>query len=67
MGPTHIMQQHLHDGPIWASPKISAYLHVDSTNYFKQYMLHGLQGAQVQKWPGWCEWWSSTLLEQMSP
>jgi hypothetical protein len=41
-GPIHIMQQHLHDGPIWALPKILAYLHVDSTNYFKQYMLHGL-------------------------
>ena len=34
------MRQHLHDGPIWALPKISAYLHVDSTDYFEQYMLH---------------------------
>jgi hypothetical protein len=35
-----IMRLHLHDGPMWASPKVSAYLHVGSTDYFGQYMLH---------------------------
>jgi hypothetical protein len=37
-----IMRLHLHDGPTWASPKVSAYLHVGSTDYFGRYMLHGL-------------------------
>ena len=27
---------------MWASPNVSAYLHVDSTDYIVQYMLHGL-------------------------
>ena len=25
---------------MWASPNVSAYLHVDSTDYIVQYMLH---------------------------
>ena len=29
---------------MWASPNVSAYLHVDSTDYIVQYMLHGLGG-----------------------
>ena len=41
-GPMHIIRPHLHDGPMWALPKVSAYLHMDSTDYFEQCMLHGL-------------------------
>ena len=37
-----IIRLHLHDGPMWALPKVSAYLHMDSTDYFEQCMLHGL-------------------------
>ena len=40
------MRQYLHDRPIWASPNISAYLHVDSTDYFEQYMLHYVPSSQ---------------------
>ena len=29
-----------HDGPMWALPKVSAYLHIDSTDYIATYVLH---------------------------
>ena len=32
---------------MWASPNVSAYLHVDSTDYIVQYMLHGLNPELV--------------------
>jgi hypothetical protein len=37
-----IIRLDLHDGPMWALPKVSTYLHMDSTDYFEQCMLHGL-------------------------
>jgi hypothetical protein len=40
LGPMRIIRLHLHDGPMWASPKVSASLHMDSTDYIRQYMLH---------------------------
>ena len=36
---------------MWASPNVSAYLHVDSTDYIVQYMLHGLSTAYARGEP----------------
>ena len=43
----HIIRLHLHDGPMWALPKVSAYLHMDSTDYIATYVLHYVRLGRI--------------------
>jgi hypothetical protein len=53
-----IIRLHSHDGPMWALPKVSAYLHMDSTDYFEQCMLHGLQQEGDLEMVSWVTHWA---------
>ena len=40
LGPMRIIRPYIHDGPMWALPKCSAYLHVGFIEYIVTNVLH---------------------------